>query len=221
VARRSLEDLLLEGGLCDEAALRAARHRARHAGVSLACAVVDAGLVDDAALAELLALRLGLPSVELTDEPVEDDALREVPHDLAESRGLLPLTVQRGGARPVIRVAMADPLDRDALEEIELSTGCFVEPLVARERDLAAAVARHYRRVITRMIPRRTPFGTPAGERTRAAEPSTQPTHLVADEASPEVRLAALVELLVERGVFDRETFLEAVRRMVKQNAGE
>jgi hypothetical protein len=215
---RSLEDLLLEEGALDEATLRQARRQARQSGVSLARALVDAGLIDDGTLAELVARRLGLPRVALDREPVDDDALREVPFDLADGRRLVPLSIQRSGARPVIRVAMADPLDRDAVDEIELATGCFVEPVVARVGDLAAAVERHYRGVITKMIPRRPVFGVPAAA---PLEPTTQPTHQVADEAPTEARLEALVELLVERGLVDRDSYLEAVRRMVKENAGE
>jgi type IV pilus assembly protein PilB len=211
---RTLEDLLLEEGLLDEPGVRRARRAARHGGIALVRALVDGGLVDDAALAALLARHLGLPTVELAREPVDEDALREVPFDLADARRLLPLSVQRSGEARVIRIAMADPLDIDALDEIEQASGCQIEPVVARVGDLATAVHRHYRHLITQTIPRRGAFA-PAGE------PTTQPHHRVADEASTEVRLRALVDLLVDRGVVDRDAYLEAVRRLVKENAGE
>jgi len=163
-----------------------------------------------------VARRLKLPRVELADEPVDDDALREVPFDLADARRLLPLSIDRTGRRRTIRVAMADPLDLDAVEEIEMSTGCQLEPVVARAGELADAASRHYRGVITKMIPRRPPFGGP-GE----SAPTTQPTHKIADEASLELRLQALVDHLAERGVVDREALSELVRRLVKERAGE
>src|SRR5579862_2779054 len=138
MARRSLEDVLLEEGLLDEVGLRHARRHARKHSVSLARAVIEGGLSDEA-LAEALARRLKLARVELADEPVDDDALREVPFDLADARRLLPLSIDRTGRRRTIRVAMADPFDVDAVEEIEMSTGCQLDAVVARAGDLAEA----------------------------------------------------------------------------------
>ncbi len=222
--RRTIEDVLIEAGLIDEARLRHVRRYARHNGVCLAQAAVDNGGVAEETLAATLASRLRLPRVDLAQETVDDDAVREVPHDLAEGRRLLPLVIDRSGPRRVIRVAMADPLDFDATEEIEMSTGCTVDPLVGRVSEIRDAVTRYYRGVITKMIPRRPvfgsalPTGTPAP---RPVEPTTQRHHQVADEAPPELALRALVDVLVERGVIDREAWLEAVRRLVKERAGE
>jgi hypothetical protein len=220
--RRTIEDVLVEAGLIDEARLRHVRRYARHNGVGLAAAAVLIGGIAEEALASTLAQKLRLPRVDLKAETVDDDAVREVPHDLAEARRLLPLSIDR--TTRVIRVAMADPLDFDATEEIEMSTGCTVEALVGRVGEIGDAVSRYYRGVITKMIPRRpvfgaaNPTGTPAA---KAPDPTTQPHHNVADEAPAELALRALVDLLVERGVIDRETWQEAVRRLVKERSGE
>jgi hypothetical protein len=220
--RRTIEDVLVEAGLIDEARLRHVRRYARHNGVCLACAAVQIGGITEEVLASTLAKTLRLPRVDLKAETVDDDAVREVPHDLAEGRRLLPLGIDR--AARVIRVAMADPLDFDATEEIEMSTGCTVDALVGRVGEIGDAVSRYYRGVITKMIPRRPVFGAAAATGTPAAkpaDPTTQPHHNVADEAPPELALRALVDLLVDKGVLDREVWLEALRRLVKERAGE
>jgi hypothetical protein len=220
--RRTIEDVLVEAGLIDEARLRHVRRYARHNGVCLAAAAVQIGGITEEALATTLASKLRLPRADLKAESVDDDAVREVPHDLAEARRLLPLAIDR--AARTIRVVMADPLDFDATEEIEMSTGCIVEPLVGRVGEIGDAISRYYRGVITKMIPRRPVFGAAAPTGTPAAkapDPTTQPHHNVADEAPPELALRALVDLLVERGVIDRETWQEAVRRLVKERAGD
>jgi MshEN domain len=223
--RRTIEDVLIEAGLSDENRLRHVRRYARHNGICLARAAVEQGGIAEETLAATLAARLRLPRVDLAQESVDDDALREVPHDLADGRRLLPLAIDRTGGRRVIRVAMADPLDFDATEEIEMSTGCTVDPVVARVSEIGDAVVRHYRRVITKMIPRRPLFGAALASGTPTAtarpEPTTKPHHQVADEAPPELGLRALVDALVERGVIDRDAWLEAVRKLVKEKAGE
>ena len=204
--------------------LRHVRRYARHNGVCLARAAVEIGGIGDELLATTLATRLRLPRVDLLRESVDEDALREVSHDLADARRLIPLGIDSSGPRRMIRVAMADPLDFDATEEIEMSTGCAVEPLVGRVGEIGDAVSKYYRRVITKMIPRRPVFGAGVGTGTpaaRPADPTTQPHHVAADEASAEIGLRALVDLLVERGVVDREAWQEVVRRIMKERAGE
>jgi type IV pilus assembly protein PilB len=210
MARRTLEDLLLEEGLLDDVSLRHARRHARKNGISLARAIVEEGLSDEA-LAEAVARRLRLPRVDLSRESVDDDALREVPFDLADARRLLPLAIDRAGRRRVIKVAMADPLDIDAVEEIEMSTGCQLDAVVARANQLAEATQKHYRGIITKMIPRKFPENAP----------TTQPTHKIADEAALELKLQALIDQLAERGHIDRDALSEAVRKLVKDKAGE
>jgi hypothetical protein len=226
VPRRTLEDLLLEEGLLDEAGLRQARRHARRAGVSLARAVVEQRLLTEGALAEMLVRRLHVPRVDLAAEPVDQDAVREVPFAFADAHRLLPLSIDRTAKRRVIRVAMADPLDLDAVEEIEMSTGCDVVAHVAPVGELAEAIQRCYRGVITRAIPRnRTPYGEmeekPPSAPKPKIEPTTQPTHLVSDEADAVIRVRALVELLVERGVIERDQYDEAVRRLMKKALSE
>jgi type IV pilus assembly protein PilB len=213
--RRRLEDLLLEEGMLDEAALRQARRHARRSGFALSRALVEMRLLTDGALAEMLVRRLHLPRVDLEHEAIDEEAVREVPHDLADGRRLLPLTIDRAGKRRVIRVAMSDPLDLDSVEEIEMSTGCDLEPLVAPVGDLADAIRKNYRGVITKMIPRQPDFGTTGNE------PSTQPNHKIDDEVESGLKLQALVELLVERGQLDRDAWAERVRKLAKEKAEE
>jgi hypothetical protein len=222
--RRTIEDVLVEAGLIDEPRLRHVRRYARHNGVCLARAAVEIGGVGEELLAATMASKLRLPRVDLERETVDEDALREVSHDLADARRILPLGIDTAGPRRVFRVAMADPLDFDATEEIEMSTGCTVEPLVGRVGEIGEAVSRYYRRVITKMIPRRPVFGAALATGTpgaRQPDPTTQPHHVVADEAPPEIALKALVDLLVDRGVVDREAWQDALRKLMKERAGE
>lgn len=205
---------MLEEGLLDEPALRQARRHARRAGIALSRAVVELRLLTDGALAEMLVRRLHLPRVDLSHEAIDDEAVREVPHDLADARRLLPLTIDRTAKRRVIRVAMSDPLDLDAVEEIEMSTGCELSPLIAPVGELADAIRKNYRGVITKMIPRKQPYGG-------TTEPTTQPNHRVGDEQGSALKLQALVALLAEKGVIEVEAFLEAVRKLAKAQSGE
>lgn len=223
--RPTLGDLLLEERLLDEQTLRIARRNARRAGVGLCRVLVEERHLTDGALADLVARRLKLPRVDLAREPIDEDAVREVAMELADARRLLPLSVDRTSQPRTLRVAMADPLDIDALDEIELSTGCDVVPVVAPVGAIADAIARAYRGVITKMIPRRGSAFDTGEHRTqpmaRVVERTQPNPAIAADETDVEARLEALIELLVERGVVDRESVEATLWRVLRRRAGE
>jgi MshEN domain len=177
--------------------------------VPLVVAATRSGVLAEAALAEALARRLQLPRFVPDGAFVEVDAVREVAYDLAEARCLLPIGLDRSGGRAVLRVAMADPLDAEAIEEIESSSGCQVEALVATPSEIGPAVQRYYRGVTTKLIHR--PHGRAGGE-----DPSTQPHHRIEDEAPVEARHRALLGLLIEKGLISEEEYIEAIKRLLQ-----
>jgi len=211
-----------------------AQAHARRTGQPLVAALVHIAHVSDAALARMLARRLDLV-LETSLEP-DGDALRELAHDVAERHRLLPLTIElpadAAGAR-LLRVAMADPTDHEALALIEASTGCRIEPVLAALGVLEDAIARGYRGFVTEVIPRaetepspgppqppapreprnteRLPFGA------EIPEVSTQPFHRIEDEAPLELRLRALVQLLAEKGLLGEDEWLERIRLLLQQ----
>jgi hypothetical protein len=207
---RSLEELVREEGLCDEEGVREGMRAALRDKIGLARALVETGVVDGEALAAALARRLRLARAQL--DSVDDDAVRAVPYELADRHRLLALAIDRRLKQ--LRVAMADPLDGNTLRELEQATGLSVEAQVASVGELAAALARAYRGLITRAIPRRPPFAVPSG-------PVTRPDHQIADEADVATRLEALIELLTEHGVIEPEAYAAAVRRVMRARAGE
>src|SRR5688572_10556755 len=115
--------MLLEEGLLDEEAVQAVRRAARRGGVPFVVALAQGGKPPEAEVADAAARRLKLARAILDATFVELDAVREVPFDLAEERCLLPLSLDRSGASRVLRVAMADPFDAEAIAELESSTG--------------------------------------------------------------------------------------------------
>jgi len=211
--------LLIDRGLIGTEDLDRALELQRERGDKLGRILVDMGYLAQRDLLAALSEQLGLPIAQLAAPPTGPEIEGMSPRFLRQSL-VFPVGIDGRS----LTLAMADPLDFDATEEIEMSTGCNVDALVGRVGEIGDAVRRHYRGVITKMIPRRPVFGSALPTGTPAArppEPTTQRHHQVADEAPPEVAVRALVDLLVERGVIDRETWQEAVRRLVKERAGE
>jgi len=225
-AHRSLGDLLVAEGLLDQAALEGAERTARRLAVALVTALLEEQLIDAHQLLDLLRDRLKLPEVDLDRVMVEPDAVRAVPFTFAEQHTLLPVALERRGGRSLMRVVMADPLDQAAIDEIEFTTGCRVELALGLATDVAAAVQRQYHAVITKVVQRQdVPAREPRSRQvvdpamSTAPGPRTEPAHRLEDEASPELRIRALLNALVRRGMLAEDEYVEELRELLKQGA--
>jgi hypothetical protein len=227
-AHRSLADLLVAEGLLDPAALERAERAAHRQGVALVTALLEERLVDPSELVDLLRDRLKLPEVDLDRVMVEPDAVRALPFAFAEQHTLLPVALERRGGRSLMRVVMADPLDQAAIDEIEFTTGCRVEPALALGPDVAAALQRHYRAVVTKVMqrvegPAPARHGRPLADASPpgATATRTEPAHRLEDEAPAELRVRALLNALIRRGLLGEDEYVEELRELLKQGARE
>jgi type IV pilus assembly protein PilB len=227
--RRTLAEIVVEEKLAEADRVEAAARRARRTGEPLIVALVELEQIADVALVGALSRHLRLPIVDGAD--AEPEALREVAHELARRRRLLPLGVEvaTDGAR-TLRVAMADPTDRDAIAEVEISTGAHVEPLLIALGAVDDAIARAYRGIVTAIMQsgppaKRRPFGgdlhiaTPALTTDAIGDLpglGTEPFHRIEDEAPVAVRVRALVELLVSKGLITEEEYWTSIRRLLR-----
>lgn len=124
-----------------EEALARARLVEAETGETLDKIVTRLGLISEDALAGALADALGLPLVDAGSFPAETATVPELSAPFLRDRRALPLSSD--GA--VVVVAMANPLDREAVEGIAFATGRRVERCVARGGDIDAAIDRLYR----------------------------------------------------------------------------
>ena len=136
----ALANLLMSQGRLDQNSLDRARRLAAEGGGRLDAVLTQLGMISDRVLAEAFSDLLGLPIAATTDypaEPIVPDRLRS--KFLRKARAI-PLADDGR----MIRVAMADPLDRFAISAISIAGGRQVEVLVAIPIDLEAAFERLY-----------------------------------------------------------------------------
>jgi hypothetical protein len=184
----TLAELVAEAQLCPPERLAAAARRAHATGEALVAVLVESERVPEEALAAALARALGRAPIARIDE-IDDEAVREAPHDLARSRRLCPVAIA-AGVPPRLRVAMADPTDREAIADLEHISGCRVEALLAPLSVVEDALRRAYRHLVTAVMKR------------------------PAEEAPLELRHRALLELLVEKGLISFDEYARQLRRL-------
>jgi hypothetical protein len=117
-------------------------------GIRLGSSLVEMGYVDEDALAQLLGRKLGVPCVgrkELAAVPKE--LIRKFPRSLVEAHHVVPLKLE--GNR--LSLAMTDPTDFKAIEEVGFVTGHVVRPYIAPDVQISWALATYYRLSIGQM----------------------------------------------------------------------
>lgn len=137
--RKKLGDLLKDSGLITESEIvEALEHK--KSNQKLGVALVDQGYITEKQLLDVLEIQLKLESVSLYQYPIDESLIDLVSKDFARSNLLLP--IKRENNRLI--VAMHDPLDFYAIEELELSTGYNLKPKIATKDDLLQTINRLY-----------------------------------------------------------------------------
>ncbi len=137
-----LAEILLADGLVDEGQLSAAFDEHQRVGRSLGRVLVDQGVLTETQLVAALAQQIGLPFVDLQEYQVDGSATGRVPGAVVRRHNCLPIGYSDDGK---LLVAMADPGNVFALDDIRSMTGMEVRPVVATRADVIAAIDRYYR----------------------------------------------------------------------------
>jgi type IV pilus assembly protein PilB len=141
VAVKQLGDILLEGGLINFQQLTVAIEEQQRLGRSLGRVLVDLGMLTESQLVAALATQIGLAFVDLSEHPVDGSAVGLISAAVARRHIALPIGYEDGR----LLVAMADPANVFALDDIRSITGRDVKPVVATKPDLLVAIDRYHR----------------------------------------------------------------------------
>jgi type IV pilus assembly protein PilB len=133
---KRLGKLLVQAGLITDEQLEDAVGQAN--GASLTSALADLGYVDDVKIAQTVANQMGLVYVDLGAYDIDPNAATNLSSDLARRYTVLPIKIQDGE----LIVAMADPANIFAIDDLRIVTGYEIRPVVASETDLLVAIDR-------------------------------------------------------------------------------
>ena len=140
VAQDRIGDLFVREGLITEKQLREALAEARSAGTRLGYALVKLGFVDEDELTRMLARQYRVPAVDLAKVTVDPRVIKTVPGNIAFRHLVLPL--RRVGR--TLTVAMANPTDMGAIDDLKFITRYDIEPVIVGEYTLRRHLERYY-----------------------------------------------------------------------------
>ncbi|MCX8047472.1 MAG: ATPase, T2SS/T4P/T4SS family [Anoxybacillus gonensis] len=137
--RKRLGDLLVEAGLITKEQLEETL-KEKAPGQKLGDALLQRGYITEQQLIEVLEFQLGIPHVSLYRYPIDPKLMNLVPKEFAKRNMLIPL--KQEGDR--LFVAMADPMDFFAIDDLRLSTGFHIEVAIASKDDILRAINKYY-----------------------------------------------------------------------------
>src|SRR4051812_7857457 len=133
-------ELLVREKMLSLQQLQQAQDEAKRTGKRLGATLARMGLVPDNVLTQMVARQYSLPAINLSEIEIDPNVLKLIPKDICEKHQVIP--VRRQG--PTLIVAMADPSNIYAIDELKFLTQYNIDPVVASDSAIEAALSRFY-----------------------------------------------------------------------------
>jgi len=140
MTKNRLGELLLRNNLIDEKQLANALEEQKVQGGRLGASLVKLGFIQEEELAAFLSKQYGVPSINLSDFEIDPAVIQLVPSEVAQKYQIVP--INRAGSTLI--VAMSDPSNIFAIDDIKFMTGYNVEVVVAAEASIKTAIDNYY-----------------------------------------------------------------------------
>src|SRR3954469_15374901 len=135
-----LGELLVRENLISLQQLQQAQSHQKQEGGKLGYHLTKLGFIEESQLTEFLSKQYGVPAINLSEFESDADVIKLIPKEVAEKHQVVP--VNRAGASLI--VAMSDPSNIFAIDDIKFLTGYNIETVVASEAAIAQAIDRYY-----------------------------------------------------------------------------
>ncbi|TWH48295.1 GspE/PulE family protein [Sporomusa sp. KB1] len=139
-SRKHLGDLLIEANYLRPEQLEQAVRVQKKTGERLEKVLINLGYITEANMIEVLEFQLGVPYVNMVAMDVAHEIAATIPVSLAERYKVIP--IKKEGRK--LTLAMADPTNFFAIDDVRMASGCEVEPVIAAEREIMRAINQSY-----------------------------------------------------------------------------
>ncbi|MEC0303398.1 GspE/PulE family protein [Terribacillus saccharophilus] len=142
--KKKLGELLKKAGLVTEEQIVAAIQE-QQSGQKLGDLLLEKGYITEQQLIEVLEFQLGIPHVSLFRYPFQFELVKLVPIQFARKHIIIPLSKENN----ILTVAMHDPMDYYAIDDMEMYTGFSIKPVIAAKADILEAITAVYKEAET------------------------------------------------------------------------
>src|SRR6266850_1363797 len=142
--RKRLGQLLTELKVIDEHQLQSALGHQKQWGGKLGVILVQKEFCREEQMISALSQHLGMPAVRLSEVKIDQRAVKTVSRSVAERLHVFAYEVTGSGRSEVITIAMSDPTDLSAVDQLAFHTGKRIKPMLAGDSEVIAAIQQHY-----------------------------------------------------------------------------
>jgi type IV pilus assembly protein PilB len=142
VMPKLLGELLLERGVINEEQLNKALKMQKERGGLIGSILVSLGYVKEEEIAQAITVQYGLPYLPLECYEVNVEAMELIPRNVAEQYNLIAIDK----IADMLTIAMSNPLNRQAIEDVEMISNCKVQVFVSTMTDITNAINKYYRK---------------------------------------------------------------------------
>ncbi len=137
---KKLGDMLKEAGLIDDFQLESALSHQRNWGGKLGSIFIELEFVREEDLARVIAEKLRTPYVNLFEPEIPENVFKLIKPEIAKKFHVIPAKREKA----ILTLAMSDPLDIEAIDEIRFITGLNIKPSLALESEIRDAIKKYY-----------------------------------------------------------------------------
>jgi type IV pilus assembly protein PilB len=141
VKSERLGDLLRKDGQITKFQLDEALVVQKKSGGRLGQILISLGFIDEETIINFLGRQLNFPTTNISEMQVSEDVIKLFPYALAKEHFVFPLNVSDG----TLSIAMSDPTNNRAVEDIQLKTKLSIKVSIALEKEIAGAYKKYYK----------------------------------------------------------------------------
>lgn len=223
---KKLGDILKEAGLIDDFQLQSALSQQRNWGGKLGSILLDLEFVREEDLAQVMSEILRIPYVNLFDPEIPEAMIKMIKAEVAKKYQVVPVK-KEGGA---LVLAMFDPLDLEAIDEIRFITGLNIKPSLAMKSEIRDAIKKYYDGETVDRSHANVLYHQPVKPSSKMelirgsdlmmpkSEGTDETSPLLSKDATTQltladmnIRLDALTSVLIEKGVITRDELVKLI----------
>ena len=220
--KKRLGEMLVEKGLIDKVQLEAAIGRQHQWGGRLGSNLVKLAYISEITLIKFLSSQLKLPCGDLSKIKFNDDTCNLITAEIAKKYHIIPLELKKGAGKKTLFIAMSEPTNIMAIDEVSFLTGLTVRPVIATDSQISKAIDRFYNHREWIEI-------EPLSEKITSAEDSSpEIVHEITLKEQEQIKsdsksvvknpeLLALIRVLVKKGLISKEEFITELKQLKDQ----
>ncbi|MCH5265675.1 MAG: Flp pilus assembly complex ATPase component TadA [Lachnospiraceae bacterium] len=208
--RKKLGDLLVDSGVITEEQLMDALKKQRELGLRLGETLIELKFTDENEITEAIHKQMGFSIAKIREAKLSPEVIALLPEAIVRKHNVVPFELDPENPN-ILRVAMADPLDILAIDDLSIVTSMQIEPMVATPSDVYFGIERYYGNEQVAKV-------AEAYSKERQEQQKAREKHEEGNEEVDNAPIVLLVNKIIEQAVNERasDVHIEALEDSVR-----